>query len=422
MIRFLVPILVAAAAPAHAAATLTLEQALQMAQQKQPQLRQAAASTRAAQARANAARAPLFPQLSASSGYSTSTENGPDADSALSFTSHSFNSSVDASLLVWDFGQTIDRYRAARVSAEATGQTEQATRLAVDLGVRTAYFNAVAARALVGVAREALANQERHLRQVQGFVDVGRSPQIDLAQVRTDRANAQVQLINAENGYEISKSQLNQAIGIEGSTAYDVVDVTMAEVSGEDQQIEVLFQEALKARPEIAALQNQVRAQELTVSSVRGSYWPQLALVGGVSQVGRPTIDSTYWDVNGGVRLSWPFFEGGLTRAQVDQARADLTNVEAQFDGLRQQLRLEVDQAWLSVRAAKAALGAAAEAVENARLRLELAEGRYQTGVGNVIELGDAQLALTSAEAQKVRADYNLAIARAQLLKALGRG
>jgi outer membrane protein len=89
---------------------------------------------------------------------------------------------------------------------------------------------------------------------------------------------------------------------------------------------------------------------------------------------------------------------------------------------LRQQLRLEVDQAWLSVRAAKAALGAAAEAVENARLRLGLAEGRYQTGVGSAIELGDAQLALTSAEAQKVQADYNLAIARAQLLKALGRG
>jgi outer membrane protein len=84
-------------------------------------------------------------------------------------------------------------------------------------------------------------------------------------------------------------------------------------------------------------------------------------------------------------------------------------------------MRLEVDQARLAVRAAKAAIVASDEAVQNARERLKLAEGRYQTGVGNAIELGDAQLAMTSTQAQKVQAEYNLASARAALLKALGR-
>jgi outer membrane protein len=54
-------------------------------------------------------------------------------------------------------------------------------------------------------------------------------------------------------------------------------------------------------------------------------------------------------------------------------------------------------------------------------VRLTLAEGRYQAGVGNVIELGDSQVALTTAAAQEVQAIFNLATARAKLLQALGR-
>ena len=88
---------------------------------------------------------------------------------------------------------------------------------------------------------------------------------------------------------------------------------------------------------------------------------------------------------------------------------------------MRQQVRLGVEQARLAVRAAKAALGAAVEAEVNAREQLRLAEGRYAAGVGSIIELGDAQVAETTAAAQRVQADYNVSTARAQLLNALGR-
>ena len=63
---------------------------------------------------------------------------------------------------------------------------------------------------------------------------------------------------------------------------------------------------------------------------------------------------------------------------------------------------------------------AAVEALANARIRLTLAERRYQTGVGAIIELGDAQLAFTNAAAQEVGARFTVATTRAQLLKAIG--
>ena len=80
-----------------------------------------------------------------------------------------------------------------------------------------------------------------------------------------------------------------------------------------------------------------------------------------------------------------------------------------------------MEQARLAVRAAKASLVAANEAETNAKEQLRLAEGRYAAGVGSIIELGDAQVAATTAQAQKVQADYNVSTARAQLLNALGR-
>ena len=82
---------------------------------------------------------------------------------------------------------------------------------------------------------------------------------------------------------------------------------------------------------------------------------------------------------------------------------------------------MDVDQALLAIRAAKAALSSSRDALVAARQRLLLAEGRYQNGSGSVIELGDAQIAAANAAAQVVQTDFQLATARAQLVWALGR-
>jgi len=398
---------------------VTLEEAVRAARASQPQLQQARAGTEAAAARADEALAPLLPQLSGNASLKRQTDRslfpqpgGPP------FNTWSFGGTL--SQLVWDFGQTSGRWQSARESAAAQRDAERSTAMQVLLGVRTAFFTARAAKDLVGVAHETLENQEAHLRQIQGFVEVGTRPEIDLAQARTDRANAQVQVINAENGYETAKAQLNQAMGVEAPTDYDVADDALAPVEGEDQPLEALLAEALRARPDVASLEGQARAQQATIGSVRGAYLPSLGVSAGVADTG-PALDTTVLNWNAAATLTWNLFQGGLTRAQEREAEANLTGLEAQVAAIRQQVRLDVDQARLAVRADKAALAAAGEALVNARERLRLAEGRYQIGVGSAIELGDAQVALTSAAAQRVQADYNLSSARAQLLRALGR-
>jgi outer membrane protein len=405
---------------------LTLDEAVKLARQGQPALRQARAATAVAEARRGEALAGFLPRLDASLGYTRSSSN--QAPSALypsqpdSWGSTGrWAAAATASMTVLDLG-ILGRYQSASATATAQQASERATTAQVLLNVRTAFFGARASKDLVKVAEETLANQEAHLKQIQGFVSVGTRPEIDLAQARTDRANAEVSRIGAVAGYQTARAQLNQAMGIEATTEFEVADDQLAEVEGEDASIDLLVEEALKARPEVAALEAQQRAGEASVSAARGGWWPSLGVSAGMTDAGRELDGRTLvWNWSAGATLSWNLFQGGMTRSLVREAEASLEGVRAQAATLRLQVRLELEQARFAVSSGRAKLLATGEALTNARERLRLAEGRYYAGSGSALEQGDAQLQVTLAAAQRVSAQYDLSTARAQLLAALGR-
>jgi outer membrane protein len=169
----------------------------------------------------------------------------------------------------------------------------------------------------------------------------------------------------------------------------------------------------------LLSLARQIEAQELTMKSIKGGYAPSLSVSTSMSDSGSD-LGNLAWNWSATLGLTWQIFGGGITDEQVREARANTAVLRAQYDLQRQQVRADIEQARLGVRSTKAAIEATHEAAVNARVRLGLAEGRYQAGVGNIIELGDSQVALTSAAAQEIQAVFNLATARAKLLQALG--
>ena len=173
----------AAEAPAPPLRTLSLTEATRTALENQPTLLQAKATTAAASARSDEARSSLLPQVTASAGY-TRTLQGPPPPTSPS--RNYYQGSVKLSQLIWDFGQTSLRWRAAQTTFEAQRDTERATRDQVTLGVESAFFAARAGKDLLDVARANLANIEAHLRQTEGFVRAGTQPEIALAQTRTE--------------------------------------------------------------------------------------------------------------------------------------------------------------------------------------------------------------------------------------------
>jgi outer membrane protein len=443
--------LLAQPAYAQTGRLLTFEQAMRIARATHPQLQVAHAQTEVANARASESRAGLLPQVNGTASYQRTTNNTPSGGSSVgtstvvgtgtgtgtgtstgttivppngsnhsSFdTGNYFRFGVTASQLIYDFGQTTGRWNAAKTSARSQSDNEARTAQQISFNLRAAYYNAAATYALVKVARDGLTNQEAHLVQAQGFVQAGTQPEIALAQALTNRATARVQLITAQNGHDVAKAQLNQAMGVEGPIDYEVEVPTAEPVADEDKSTDELLPMAMKARPDLQALADQIQAQEFTIGATRGGYYPALGASMALTDAG-PAVDNLAWNWNAMLSLSWPIFGGGITKEQVREARATASVLRGQYQIQHQQIRLDLEQARLAVRAAKASEEATHEAAVNAREQLRLAEGRYQAGVGNMIELGDAQVALTTASAQEVQAHFGLATARAQLLLALG--
>jgi outer membrane protein len=410
---------------------LTLDAALSTARSNNPNLRSAVALSDAADARQDKARAGLLPSVVGTATYARTTSNfvprpgqnaiaGGTANLPYNSTLYNtFNFGATASIVVFDFG-VIDRFRSSKEARRGFEERTRAAVLTADYAVRNAFFSARAQKSLIGVARETLANNQRHLEQTQAFVEVGTRPEIDLLQVRTDLANSRVTLLQNENAYAVARINLQLAMGVEGALDFEVADEQLGPVSSESGSLDELLREALEARPDMKALQRDLRVNQLNEGALAGGYAPNLTASSSLTR-GGIAIDALRTNWNVGLAANWPLFSGLGTRADMQEARANQRNNEAQIALLRQNVRLQVEQSRLGVLAALAVLEAAGEALANAQGRLKLAEGRYEAGVGNAIELGDAQVALTQAESQSVSAEFSLSVARAQLLYALGR-
>lgn len=425
---------------------LSLQEALRVARAQSPVLKKAAAQSEAAGARSDSARGRLLPQVvgtvtwlyttdnfvqrpgfSGGSGAQRFVTNDPNIqvmavpgtqDPRWDFV-NSFNFGVTATQLVYDFS-TLDLFKAERETARAQVELERAALLSTEYAARNAFFTARAQRELVGVAEQTLANQEKHLAQIQAFVEVGTRPEIDLAQARTDMANARVALLRAQNGYATAKENLRLVLGASANVDYEVNDDSLPALEEENIAFPELLTRASQLRPELAAIERQVQAQSLRTRAAKGRFGPALSVNGSINQAG---IKLSNLSTNAfiGATLSWSLLQSGGVFAAIREQSANLRGLEADLSALGQRIRVELAQARMSVETAKATQAAAEEALTSAKARLSLAEGRYEAGVGNAIELGDAQLALTSADAQRVQSEYNLAIARAQLLAAVGK-
>jgi outer membrane protein len=420
--------------------SISLKEAVDLALRTHPAGEQARANVDVASARVEESRAPYLPQVAASAQYQRTTGNIPvrpgynssnAAQSAANTTANTqsatwdptFNSytfGASASQLIYDFGQTSERWRSSEANVASAVNSERATQIQIVSTVRKAYFQARAQKDLVAVASDAVKNQQRHLDQINGLVEHGMRPEIDRVTAETNVANAQVQFIAAQNAFVLACAALDQSIGLSASAGYQPAEDEMGAVPEENASIERLLEIALRDRPELAAFAEQRKAQEHLVGAANGAYGPSLSAQASVTEQGIALdhLTPNWWI---GALLSWQILQGGATTGQVHEAKATLRVIQAQEDAFKLSVRIDVEQSSLAVQAARATLAAAGLALTNARRQLDLAESRYTVGMGSVIELGDSQVVATQAAAQEVNARYTLASARAALLGALGR-
>lgn len=415
---------------------LSLDEALQSAREHQPQLRVSRAQTQQAAARIGEARAAYLPRVDAQAQYQRSTPNfllspmlvhtpltrnyQAQNELAPADTVNYYAFGLTASQLIYDFG----RVSALTAQAEANEQSSQADERSVAqttaMNVRVAYYSVLAAQQLVEVGEETVRNQQKHVEQIRHFVDVGQRTRFDLSSVELNLSNAELALVRTRNALGLAKIRLITAIGIDKPAEFSVAEPNSPESASERKLAGELIREAEQNRPELKRADAQLRAHRAGGSAARAGYLPSVGALGGISGAKVEGFGAGYnWYV--GVGLNWNLFNGMYTTKQVTEAQAGEDMAAAQRASALLAIAAEVEEQRLAIDDARSRHELAQRTVTTATDRLQQAEHRYETGAGDVLELDDAQIMLTNAKAQTVHARYDLSIARARLVRALGR-
>ncbi len=186
------------------------------------------------------------------------------------------------------------------------------------------------------------------------------------------------------------------------------------------QDMEPLIKLALERRPELADLRAKLEAAQALLEAAQGDYWPSLNAEGRYVWADTELPLDSAWQA--GVMLKWDLFSGFLTRGQVSQARAELKRIQAQIKERELKVRQDVSQAFLYLHQASESIDSAALGLKQAKENLDLAQGRYRTGVGDALEFSDAQVLFTQAKSVLVQANYSYLQALAELERAVGGG
>jgi outer membrane protein len=327
----------------------------------------------------------------------------------------------------WDWGASIYNFRSARELGAAAIQGIRTVQRNVALDVKLAFFAVIAADAQLIVAQDAIKTYRLQLEQVRAFHDTGLRTGIDVATSESSLAAVTITLARAISGRETARAQLSYAIG--DQQRYDwrlVADASLFELHPEDLRrsnapVERLIDVAFDQRTEPRQLELQAKSNLSAMRSARGLYLPQLTLDLGPSWAG---LDFSSLTGNFVISAAIGYPASGFSPLQVHglvrAAEGNLAVTRAQARSTHDAIRQETTSARALLAAACESLLAARKFVEAAARQRELAQGRYQTGIGNIIELTDAVFNDINARFQLIQAQLDLASARARLQHALG--
>lgn len=395
---------------------LTLEQCVAIALRNHPAIVAAGGSVEVVRSMVGQAAASYYPQIDLSAGYSTSSFDSNSGSRASTSRNSEFTSSAALRQNLYDFGKTSTQVKVQRFNLDASRMDLKDVADQIILNVRESYYGVLRAKRNSEVAREIVRQFEQHLEQAQGFFEVGLRPKFDVTKAEVDLSTARLDQIRAENSYRIAWVTLKNAMGIPTAPEFVIEDTLSF------QKYEITFDNAIARayanRPDLKSTLFRGKAAEQSIELARKGYYPTITGNASYTAAGERTPLGEGWNV--GATVSFPLFSGFLTRYQVEEARATLSIVKANEQSLQQLILLEIQQASLNLKEAEERIATAELTVRQASENLEIANGRYDAGVGNPIEVTDALTAYSNAKTAYNSALYDYNVAQAKLEKAMG--
>ena len=412
---------------------LSLDESIDMALKQSVLLHAAKEGVRGAEAQQKEAFTRFLPKFSTSYNYTRLSEDPyfvfPGAPPLIppgnmtTGTKDNYNWNIEARQPLFAGGGILANYEASRLAADIARMQEAVTVQDLVQEVKISYFSILKASRLLDVAKQSVEQRKAHRDLAQGFFDVGIIPRNDLLYAEVELANGHQLLLRAENGLDMAKAKFNTILRRVIDSPVEIEDILKLEPL--ETPLDACIAAALENRPEIRSYLLRVEQAQSDVKLSKSEYYPNVSLVGNYARYGdtpglsgSPYKPEENWTVL--AIANWNFWEWGKTKHRVDAGISRENQAADILTNLRDQITLEVKNAFLLLQETEKQVHVMEKAIEQAEENFRINTERYREQVGTTTDVIDAQTLLTRAKANHSDALGEFNINKARMERAMG--
>ena len=414
---------------------LRLQEAVERALCKNPKTREAWADVKAAAAAVGKGRSAYLPQVTGN-WQGTRDETKVAISGFPQFDSNYRNSvlrneSISLNWVLYDFGGRKAALANANALLAAARATESETLQSVFATVAKDYYTAQAGQGAFVAAKEVEQTAADSLKAATVRVDHGAAPITDQLQAQTSWANAVVERTKAERDWQTALGTLAADMNVEPYATVALPDVAdgVAPDHEFDESVADLIDDAKRSHPSVAAAEAQLEAAQAKVRQTQAEGMPTVSFVAKYSwnnqpttlEIGVPQVPAATREWYLGIQVTIPFFEGFGRTYEIHQAEAEAEKQRDMLEAARRQVGLDVWTSYQALQADGKNVTNSATLLDVAQKSYVAAQRRYQIGVGNILELLNAQSSLAEAKRERIQALTDWRSERLQLAAKLGR-
>jgi len=414
--------------------TLTLEDAISLALDRNYQIARSEYRVESERARVRSSYGNFLPNLNIGAGLRhTDTRgiryiDGQPIGTSAAITNYS--TGISSNVTIFDGFSNISDLNRSRYDQSVSEYSLENTRRFVVTRVYTMYFDVFRRKELLRVSEENLRRSQAQLGRIIESNRVGAVPIVDVYRQRVQVGNDELALIQAEQNLENAKADLVFFLGLNPVQTYDFdsagVPTTISEEVIEQnlnrfRDFQELQRRTITHRPDLEAAQHRIYSAEAGLTSARGSYWPSVSL-GADYGYSSDQISTLEDNRSFGYRLTFsiPLFQRFQRGNQVQQARVQKKQAEVEYNELQNEALLDIRKAILSLEAAAKRVEVTDQNIIAAREEQRLAEERYNLGAGTLLDLIVANANLAQAESNNVEAIFGFHLAVKEIENLIG--
>jgi outer membrane protein len=402
---------------------LTLDDCLAWARKDNPVLSASHEKIQELLADYNAARSKFFPRLVLTSYYMRVPPNRFSSGGALTNFELFKREGVVAATgkqIIFDGLKTYNNTKAAKYGTQAQKEEVQRTADEVAFTVTEAFYRLIEAKENLRVAQEALSQRQEFGKLTEAFYQAGKVTNLDHVRAQSQVSEAEQAVVEAQNAVRLAREILARTMGLTQQAQVDIKGKLPQEFTAAGD-LNSLWQEVVNKNPEIKKLDLDIVQSQTLIKAARGSYLPEVSLQAG-SDVRHRDLGGTKPEWIAGVFMEYPFFEGGLTRAQVVKATSQYQQLlEKKRDRLNG-IKVDLTTAWKDQENGRQGVATTKQTVATNEEAYASAQALYRHGKAIGLDVLQAQVDLTGSRFQLIRyaVAYQIGKARVQQIKGAG--